>query len=861
MKRIGIFLDEITDQNLDSRQKFSKLGNNTGNMLFWHSLKTQLDLDVRPRWYLNHLDQLNLDEYKAFVTTDLIWIRQMQDFSYLNQVLDGLGDLPLIPISIGLQCNDFDLDFKIHPNTVKVLKRISEKCVMGVRGDYTAQVLDRHGIDHYMVIGCPSMYMPVDGLKTVANDKHALQHISMNFETFYSKIGNKKADFLEYGANRNYEFIEQAESVIDEKLIVDQIVETEIEEWIKAKERLFFDLDEWRAFLRKCDFSIGMRFHGNVLALWENVPALFITSDSRTRELCEHFSLPSIDISEFDKTKPIEYYYGLANYSKFHEIYAERVKEWKEFLRMNGLVEEKKQTKVLYQIGHFGFLINCFLHKLKYHKEDEAIFLIDKVIANNITLENFMDIQGNFKYIGGIYYYNDKDIIRQIDEIKNLEDCISEYFDQLLLQIGIRISDYTEIYSTFDTFNAFGVYLSLKQIKFNIIECTKNQCHSHDRYNLNKNINKEYDQVIEKYKVLSADAEYCQKLYSYDNSDFGGKTTIYNNAPTELLSNLSTEDIMNLVTAYDIKLSNNFEGLVYIMNSGWMAGANGLKFPKGYFYLNKKVIDCFFDDKKVILKPHPNTDFSDKIWKEQFPDFEIIPGFFPSFLISYLRNVKINGVITTGSSGANGITLPKMEIPFQIFESYKILNRLYVAIKVAQFIGVEEGQFFHYGIHNKLIWTMCKKILKNEIQSIWSKLDFPINSITIIDNIYWNPGDFKEKMIDNMRELSNNAVIIFINSRNDYIFLNEQMDFLPYLYEMRIEKTEYDIGIDENLNDEVIYLFCKDKKIINNVSNWRFKKRQVQQGYSLIVNGFWANKTQNDLSIKTDYILEKIKKI
>ena len=49
---------------------------------------------------------------------------EMQDFSYLNKTLDVIGDLPLIPISIGLQCDSYLLDFKFHPETVKVLKRI-----------------------------------------------------------------------------------------------------------------------------------------------------------------------------------------------------------------------------------------------------------------------------------------------------------------------------------------------------------------------------------------------------------------------------------------------------------------------------------------------------------------------------------------------------------------------------------------------------------------------------------------------------------------------------------------------------------------------------------------------------------------
>lgn len=340
MKKIGLFLDEIKDQKIDSSQKFSKLGYNTGNMLFWHSLKTQLNLDIKSRWYIDHPDQLNLGEYKAFVTTDLIWIRQMQDFSYLNKTLDAIGDLPLIPISIGLQCDDYISDFKLHQETVKVLNRISERCVMGVRGNYTAEILTKYGIQNFKVIGCPSMYMNTPGLLTVSNSGQPC-NVSMNFETFYSHLDENRINLLEYGMENNFSFVEQAQAELTEKHISDVKRLDSIKKWLETKRKCFFDINEWRSYIRECDFSIGSRFHGNVLALWENVPALFITCDSRTQELCEYFMLPGINIKQFDKLKPIEYYYKLADYSDFKKKYGKLCTEYNDFLRSNSLLDLK----------------------------------------------------------------------------------------------------------------------------------------------------------------------------------------------------------------------------------------------------------------------------------------------------------------------------------------------------------------------------------------------------------------------------------------------------------------------------------------------------------------------------------------
>ena len=73
------------------------------------------------------------------------------------------------------------------------------------------------------------------------------------------------------------------------------------------------------------------------MALWEGIPALFITVDSRTTELCEHFALPTISMDDFDFDKDIGYYYDLADYSRFNAIYADRLDEFIDFLKINNL--------------------------------------------------------------------------------------------------------------------------------------------------------------------------------------------------------------------------------------------------------------------------------------------------------------------------------------------------------------------------------------------------------------------------------------------------------------------------------------------------------------------------------------------
>lgn len=80
-----------------------------------------------------------------------------------------------------------------------------------------------------------------------------------------------------------------------------------------------------------------MRFHGNMIAAINGNPSIWITHDSRTRELCETISLPSVDIE------------NIRDYSSLEEIidslkgkfdpskYYEKLNEYKKFLEYNGI--------------------------------------------------------------------------------------------------------------------------------------------------------------------------------------------------------------------------------------------------------------------------------------------------------------------------------------------------------------------------------------------------------------------------------------------------------------------------------------------------------------------------------------------
>jgi hypothetical protein len=51
--------------------------------------------------------------------------------------------------------------------------------------------------------------------------------------------------------------------------------------------------------LKKCRFSIGPRFHGNVLAVISGIPALFVAHCGRVNEMIKFFKFPYIPLNDY----------------------------------------------------------------------------------------------------------------------------------------------------------------------------------------------------------------------------------------------------------------------------------------------------------------------------------------------------------------------------------------------------------------------------------------------------------------------------------------------------------------------------------------------------------------------------------
>lgn len=310
-------------------------GANSGNLAFMYSLQNTIKCEPKTPAQLLEMDNADVDN---IVTHDLSWIHENADLgsTILSSLLKRF-DKPVIPISIGLQTERLQLKFSFHPHVLRVLEEMQERAILGVRGEYTAYMLNRSGIRNIRIIGCPSMYVKADYNRRVCQkDFSAVSSVMSNYRTISDKIDNPiDLSILNYLRDNTQVFVEQTPCYAG-RAVLDGVLKDKTEFFVR-KRRIFCIYENWQRFAKKHDFSIGGRFHGNVMAVLAGVPSLFIIVDACTEELTDFFDFPTVRREEFDTHKPLEYYYELANYSTFNRNYPKKLDNFIQFCLDNNL--------------------------------------------------------------------------------------------------------------------------------------------------------------------------------------------------------------------------------------------------------------------------------------------------------------------------------------------------------------------------------------------------------------------------------------------------------------------------------------------------------------------------------------------
>ena len=343
----ALFLDRIehTDSYAD---KLLKCGANTSNIVLWQSLEDMLSPDIIKNWYMNNPGGFDPEDYDVFLTTALNQIQEHSDLTYLNKLLIRIKDKALLPVGIGFSCEKEKPDFSLDPASQKTLCAIAERCKsVGAAGEYSAELLNKFGVKNIKVIGTPSVYTNAAGIiKAKIGGKPEITQTAASFKPFYGIFSDKEKSLLKYFADNGFKLIETTDLELKEESVGDDKLFAELCGY-RTNKNIYFTAAEWKRGIRGADFAMGMVFQNNIVALSENVPALFICYESSERDLCRYFGLPYIDIGDFDPNKDVKYYYSLADYGRFRAKYAQLLTSYTDFLNENGVAISKLNNRII----------------------------------------------------------------------------------------------------------------------------------------------------------------------------------------------------------------------------------------------------------------------------------------------------------------------------------------------------------------------------------------------------------------------------------------------------------------------------------------------------------------------------------
>lgn len=348
----------------DPRKLFETSGINSGDIVVYDAIIKHLEFTTLRDIGFGRAareDAWPKDEPDATIIRGSNYLSADLDLGHVLPLAKRLKG-PIIPIGLGAQAARYG-KLDLTAGSIAFWREVAGKCVsLGVRGAYTAEVLASIGIHNVRVIGCPSFYRSLRPALALRQGEPETARIGLTLNKYLAgpyasnrlKTIRLQRALIAAAARRPGSHVfsqgEREESLLplvspaERAGLLARILDSfQLREDAAAAALLdqhmsaHLDVDDWAADLSaRCDFMIGFRVHGTVMALQQGIPAIYVTYDTRIREVAALYRVPSLDIEQF---LPMELpaIMAAADFTKFEQAYRENYAEYRLFLEENGL--------------------------------------------------------------------------------------------------------------------------------------------------------------------------------------------------------------------------------------------------------------------------------------------------------------------------------------------------------------------------------------------------------------------------------------------------------------------------------------------------------------------------------------------
>ena len=317
----------------------ARMGRNTGNLLIGDAILRQLvgapltrlaDLLERDghKLALAQLDTARIEQdFDVIVIGAANFLHAGFDFTPWARIVESVR-LPCVILGLGAQAPDYGCRIAVPEGTTRLVKIVAERSTtVGVRGHFTAEVVDAMGVRNVRVVGCPSMYwtcqpslrfrersaagpllVSVNGSANVvehAVDPKAARRVEgllarLSFERGYPYVLQNEIEMMDV--------LLDAVRAPDASLVdalrlqygLEDLTPRAFVEFVRKNMAVYWDTRPWFAAVSAHDLVVGTRFHGCLIAILAGVPAFVFAHDARTREMCELLRLPHQGVRSVD---------------------------------------------------------------------------------------------------------------------------------------------------------------------------------------------------------------------------------------------------------------------------------------------------------------------------------------------------------------------------------------------------------------------------------------------------------------------------------------------------------------------------------------------------------------------------------
>lgn len=346
---------------------------NIGDAFVFDSSLKLLNFETLDELSIAQVDAVTIDrinaEYDYVFLRGSNYIHAEMDWERAVEVLRRLK-LPVIAFGIGAQA-PVSGKLQLSEDTKTVLKLIADSTIsLGVRGTYSAEVLNDLGIRNVRIIGCPTAFRnndpglaihlpPLDQVKTAGVTLR--REVSTTYAqdigrylTFHRDLVKAMADRFEVTLMSQGEAEEKKLALGTPEQKAQALAALRDNAWARDwylddqveglyRNRMFYSdvVADYERLVRRLDLVLGYRLHGNLMALANGTPSIYFTYDSRTVEFAETFQIPSVDVFS-GRDFRLEDHWDQSRFDRFNAAYARVYGQMRDFL-----VENRVDNKMI----------------------------------------------------------------------------------------------------------------------------------------------------------------------------------------------------------------------------------------------------------------------------------------------------------------------------------------------------------------------------------------------------------------------------------------------------------------------------------------------------------------------------------